>query len=333
MLRTFDEFLPANADILGEQRFIADSGKVFGVNFVMNRLNDAWTKGHYATLLGVNTGLIQEVGCKDPRDYYDEGNWNWESFEEVCKAVNAASTESNQLWPLGGSHLGMMAAFIAANGGSVYDDINDTINVSSPETVAALNFYAKLLMEDKYIFVFEKNGVVDLWGDGNQYYFQGGKVALFNCVTWQVTSGSSGVSFDIGIVSYPYGPGYKGATWFRDMRGYAIPKTSPDPKSIYKIYEEYNTWFGDDSEWHETNWRDSTAKYFETMKDYDRLNIIGREEWAYDLAMAHFGGGFLAGILTDVFSGGTTVATSLESQKSLMEARIDELLGRAQPEE
>jgi hypothetical protein len=327
MVWTFDQFLPANADVLGEQRFIADFGKVFGKNFVMNRVNYAMTKGHYATLLGVNLDIIAEVGCADPRDYYDKDEWTWDKFEEICKAVKNASTEKRTFIPMAGIHANIVSSLIASNGGGFYNDITGEVLIDSQRTMEALNFYARLLTTEKYIYVFiNRAGDFELWGDGNQYIFQKGNTAIFNLVTWQVTSGSWSPTWDMGITSYPWGPGYKGVSWFKDMRGFAIPKTSPDPKSVYKIYEEFNSWYGDDPDIHETNWRDGTAKFFQSAKDYERLTKIGRTEYGYDLIDSYYGGTFTNGFIEDVFAKGMSAMSSMESQRSELESRINELI-------
>ena len=34
-----------------------------------------------------NAGLFEEAGVKTPKEYYEEGNWTWETFLETCRAM------------------------------------------------------------------------------------------------------------------------------------------------------------------------------------------------------------------------------------------------------
>jgi hypothetical protein len=182
-------------------------------------------------------------------------------------------------------------------------------------------------MDEQVIYVFHtRGGDADIFSSGNQHEYQRGNSAMFNCVTWQVTSGEP-VNFELGIVSYPHGPNFQGYTWFRDKRGFAITKTVADPKTIYKIYEEYNSWYGADEEWHERNWRDGTARHFQTAADYARLTEIGRRMHTFDYLISMHSAAFLGSIIGDIYNNGMSVAQSIEAQRPILMEIISEVTG------
>lgn len=52
-------------------------GEYYGINAPWNEM----------TVIQYDRTRFEEMGVKTPREYWEEGNWTWETFYEVCKAV------------------------------------------------------------------------------------------------------------------------------------------------------------------------------------------------------------------------------------------------------
>ncbi|MBZ5798073.1 extracellular solute-binding protein, partial [Burkholderia contaminans] len=57
-------------------------GEIYGGTPVLNPM------GMY-----YNKKVFKEAGVKTPQEYYDEGKWNWDAFEEVTSKLKAAGKQ------------------------------------------------------------------------------------------------------------------------------------------------------------------------------------------------------------------------------------------------
>lgn len=60
--------------------------KIYGVNTVNSLWNSVW-------LCFYNRDIMEENGIKTPSEYYEEGNWTWETMANVMKQVDALGSE------------------------------------------------------------------------------------------------------------------------------------------------------------------------------------------------------------------------------------------------
>jgi ABC-type glycerol-3-phosphate transport system substrate-binding protein len=315
----YSQFAPPNADILNDQRFISNPANILGNGYIMVYNTEAYANGIYGRLLALNVDLIHEVGCEDPRDIYDANpnDWTWERFEEIAKDIKRASTPARELWALCGGHSDILQRLIASNGGRVYDDVNGILMIDSPQTIEAFNFYVKLLMDERVIFVFNENNVTN--ADGNAFWYQTGDVAMFDIVAWRIDTNTT--HFEIGMVSYPRGPHFDGITFFRPAEGFIMPRYTDNPTLVYKFFEEYHSWWGEDSSIWELGWIDSYRNILETDADVRRLMDIGRNQFGFDLFLSHRGWLF-HDMINDVFNNGSTVQQTIDERKLVIRDSI-----------
>lgn len=112
--------------------------KVYGVNTV----NSLWNSVY---LCFYNRDLLEENGIKTPSDYYEEGNWTWETMETVMKQVDSLGSEYT-----GGNlseHYSFLTTAAALPANYDPDAGKFTKNTNSDSYANVLKFIAKLRKE------------------------------------------------------------------------------------------------------------------------------------------------------------------------------------------
>lgn len=71
------------------------------------------TKVECGYMIYYNTELIAENNCDDPRELYEQGEWNWKTFEEIAKACTTQKNGKN-IYGLAGSNI--LDGILASNG-------------------------------------------------------------------------------------------------------------------------------------------------------------------------------------------------------------------------
>lgn len=99
-----------------------------------------------------NTNLIAESNCDDPRELYDAGKWNWNSFEKIAKACTKVKS-GKTIYGVAGSNI--LDGILASNGKALVssDTKNKTAicNIFTDEGKNALEFVRKLAYTDKAV--------------------------------------------------------------------------------------------------------------------------------------------------------------------------------------
>lgn len=106
-------------------------GKYYGVNIKGSFSNDT------SQVLYYNKTMLENYGVKTPRQYYEEGNWNWDTLEETCKAVKDSISGVS---PLGFFKTQMMAQS-AGTDFVTYDGTKFSANLTDQKLIDA---YARL---------------------------------------------------------------------------------------------------------------------------------------------------------------------------------------------
>jgi ABC-type glycerol-3-phosphate transport system substrate-binding protein len=322
LIMPFSEFVPANADIWHDAHFLRRGAHMFGDYWSANHTSSEVTMV-YGPFLCVNIDLIHEVGTPDPRDLYDAGQWTWDAFENLARDVKNFSSEARPVWALAGDNANMIGNFIASNGGRIYDHENDVMAIDAPEAMAAINFFYRMLMHERVIFVFGEEGINH---GANALIYQGGDIALFEVVVWRLFQrdqatglGFTGLPFEIGVVSYPFGPSNKGATSFYSYAGMIFPAVNRTPEQnmvTYKIWEEYHSWPGDDLDkiyyMHRDKWTDIMSG-----RCFERLLEIADNQQTFDMFHV-FRGWMFQGLLTDIYENGRTAAQAVEENLQII---------------
>jgi multiple sugar transport system substrate-binding protein len=173
-----------------------------------------------------NKTMFNNNGVKTPIEYYNEGNWTWDSFRDVAKqlTMDTDGDGKNDQFGFGWWDAGF-ALFVGSNGKTVVsynEDGSITANYDSENVKEALQFAQDALLKDKYI---------DNEKEGDYFIgeFKNGKQAMtaeYGLAGFNVFKSD----YEIDFVPVPQGP--KG---MKDMgpgglSGWAIPTASKNPQ-------------------------------------------------------------------------------------------------------
>ncbi|WP_227522059.1 ABC transporter substrate-binding protein [Bacillus solitudinis] len=95
-----------------------------------------------------NKKVFSEAGVKSPQEYYDEGNWNWDSFEEVTNQLVEAGKKGFILenwW----AH---WYSWIWSNGGLIFDEEGKLVLHENEKGQEGIKFMEKLVSEGKAVY-------------------------------------------------------------------------------------------------------------------------------------------------------------------------------------
>ncbi len=191
-------------------------GRYYGMNI----------KGSWQTdteVMYFNSAAFKNRGVKSPKDYYNEGNWNWDTFLECAKAMTY--TEN------GTSYYGYTATkwytFINSAGIDLvsYSGTELKSNINNATLLSAMKFTNELYNKHKVC----SSKFYDNTG------FCNGTVAMFSNLTYQMTkeqTGFSNLSSGVTVDAVPF-PSPKGSKVYTPAtyKGFGIMKTAKNPEA------------------------------------------------------------------------------------------------------
>ncbi len=180
-------------------------GKKWGVggsNNIFDRLNTQTRDNAFAPILYYNIDLLRSAGIeKMPGEYFEEGTWSWEVFEDMCEQVVANLPGVSGL----GDHFyaAGIQNFIGANGSYIFDAYGNIgfYSTAAQEVYSKWNewYEAKILRN----FTYEVNGSSpDTWY--TQHWFRDQEVAFTSGRLQYLTGYWKDINYS--IVPYPFGP-------------------------------------------------------------------------------------------------------------------------------
>jgi len=258
---------------------------------------------------GLNLKLINEVGCEDPRDLYEAGEWDWEAFLRVCRDIKQSGDD---IWPLGGEAQHVFRTLLAANEGYMWDNATNTQMFDQPPFKNALTFFEKILMEDQYIRVHNNNISAVTTFD-----FMRGNIVMFPLLDWYVNAGD--VEWPVGAVTPPRGPDASGIfSAFKRMSGLIVPKGTVDPANVYKVIEESFMWWQDDTYLANLGRIDWYNSVFASGADVRRIIDIMDTKCIIDPVM-QLSNGLSDVMIREIYTNGMSAAQAIETHKLALE--------------
>ncbi len=159
----------------------------------------AYVNGAWGYSLWYNKTMFINNGLKTPREYWEEGNWTWDTFLEVADELTQDTTRDGQIDQWGYAYWGV-EVFPAANLARM-TDVNDdgTVNViwDSPEFTASAQFASDLMNKHK------------VWAPDLGFHvqnFKAGKVAMSAGANDFVRQFAEGMNDEIDNAPFPIGP-------------------------------------------------------------------------------------------------------------------------------
>lgn len=197
------------------------------------------TQNSMSSVIAVNEDYVRELNETDPRDYYENGEWTWDTFTNVLLNYAHTTQVSNEYVYAFASNAGWFTRAVSLSNGDEYLVVND-------DGTYEMGFYTATALK-----AFEQayewwNGVtadsIHKGGGVNQVNDGSSVMALID--TYQVLSGTSSVAYNLdnfGIVPFPSGPDAP-AGWYKSFYESAdfvlsIPVTAPDEEASALIMD------------------------------------------------------------------------------------------------
>lgn len=181
--------------------------------YSVNTINSVWAG---TKLCVYNRELMESNGIKTPSEYYEEGNWTWETMKEVMKQVDALGDDYH------GGTLDIMDVIGPMGCDLVNYDYKTgkfTSNITNPELAKAMS-----LVQDLY-----KDNLLTSGGD-----FELGRVGIVIEDPYAIKRTGyykSMDGLDLGVTYVPDWDANKKSIFASNIRGYGIVKGSKNPKA------------------------------------------------------------------------------------------------------
>lgn len=171
-----------------------------------------------------NRGIFEQEGIKDPKELYDEGNWNWNTFKDCM--VQFMNNDSERT----GLYGAIQTSFVDTTGTAFIEMGADGKLINNMRNASVER--AQLFLED-----LRKQGISKFFGDYidvNEEPIIDGKTAFQSMGGWIITNYARKManndSLDIFFVPYPQDPNADDYYLNMSTFGYLVPKGSKNIK-------------------------------------------------------------------------------------------------------
>lgn len=276
-----------NYPTYGAKKVMQDISQYIDVNddFWYDSITQAFTFGGVPYAVGAsaspvvisyNKTLFDQMGIKTPMEYFNEGNWTWDTFREVGLQMTGDTDGdgNNDIYGFGWWD-GIYTQILAANGiASInYTSGDGTVssNYTTPQATEAFTFLQNAYTTDKFIMI----------PDGDKFVsdFKSGKLAM-TCEYGFAALTVYECDYEIEWAPMPTGPSGQTYDCGGALTGFSIPVTSKNPEGAaafirmaYELQHEYEN-------------KDQVEKYgqdqvdlMNALKDHIKFSPIGIEKY------------------------------------------------------
>lgn len=241
-----------NFPVYGAKNIMQDISQYIDLNdgFWYDSVTNAFTYGGkpYAAgadatpvVIAYNKTLFQQSGVKTPREYFEEGNWTWDTFREVALEMTGDTDGdgTNDVYGFGWWD-SFYVQMLAANGTTSinYGAANGVeSNYLSPQATEAFTFLQNGYLTDKFIQI----------PDGDKFIndFKSGRLAM-TCEYGFAAITAYACDYEIDWAPLPTGPSGQQYDCGGSLTGFAIPVTSANPEGAAVFarmaYEMLHEW-------------------------------------------------------------------------------------------
>lgn len=242
-----------NFPIYGAKNIVQDISQYIDLSddFWYDSVTNAFTYGGvpYAAgadaapvVISYNKTLFEQNGMKTPMDYFEEGNWTWDTFRELALSMTGDTDGdgSNDIYGFGWWD-SFYVQLLNTNGIT-------SINYGADGTVGS-NY---LTSQAEETFTFLQNGYITdkfiQFPDGDSFIsnFKSGKLAM-TCEYGFAAITAYECDYEIDWAPLPQGPSGQQYECGGSLTGFAIPTTSKNPEGAvafirmaYELLHEYN---------------------------------------------------------------------------------------------
>jgi hypothetical protein len=255
-LALLDNIDVTNEEKWGNRELLLPSmwnGAVYGVVPALHPLR---TQNSVSGIIGINEDYVKTMGRDDPRDYYENGQWTWDTFTDVLTNYTFTALSGDQVYSFASDASRFIRCVAFSNGDDFItyhgEDGTFELGLYTPTALTALNQYyewmngptrsSMLVTTDTNAFA-GINGLIE------------GTAVMGHLEAYQVLSNTDSIAYSLdnyGIVPYPSGPDvepkyYKTYCESTDFT-ICIPVMARDPEAtalvmnaLYEPLEGYET--------------------------------------------------------------------------------------------
>ena len=140
-----------------------------------------------------NADLFKVLGLKTPLEYYNEGTWNFATFQKVCEQLVAAG-KIGFVWE---NWWGPSYSFLLSQGDSLYT-ADGKANINTNRVLAGMSFLDSNIKNGNFIYAGSLTS-----GESADTLFMTGDTGMVYNGRWSVPTYND-VSFDYDVVLFPY---------------------------------------------------------------------------------------------------------------------------------
>ncbi len=225
-----------NFPVYGAKNIVQDISQYIDLSddFWYDSVTEAFTFGGvpYAAgsaatpvVIAYNKTLFEQNGVKTPMEYFQEGNWTWDTFRQVALDMTGDTNGDGENDIYGFGWWDSFYVQLLATNGTINlnygADGSITGNYSAPASQEVFTFLQNGYVTDKYIMIPD--------GDNFIAAFKGGTLAMtceygFNAIT------AYACDYEIDWAPLPQGPNGQQYDCNGSLTGFAIPITSANPE-------------------------------------------------------------------------------------------------------
>ena len=269
------------------------------------------TEGINPYYVWYNKTMFEENDVKTPVEYYDEGNWTFDTLADCAKKLTA-DTDGDGTVDRYGFACWKTEGLIYANGGQFFEFTNDgdiRVALKDQATINALQFVQDGGFKDDW-FCFNQ---VD-WNSG----FMSEKLAMTVEITSYRVTAWKDAKFEIDFVPMPLGPDNTDGSMLGFASSWGVCTGAKNPYG-YLLYTEY---FWKYSRYEVPFIPIEESEYW-TEEQQARLKAGANMNWK---AGFMYGIGEMAGKMIDLFNAvldGTPVATVVDQHFDVFQHEVD----------
>ncbi|MBQ6053568.1 MAG: extracellular solute-binding protein [Clostridia bacterium] len=274
----------------------------------------------YDSPIVVNETMISSLGETDPRDYLENLQWNWDTFEECLDRyyVQEGAEIKNYSLTVG---LGNFAAMFVLSNGSKFAEKDASgkyiPGFFTPNAITAMERALNIINGPVSHTIDTVTNVADA--------LVGGTTVLGSLSSESIVGSNGRISKEMdnfGIVSWPYGPdvdpGYVAGRHHNIERCISFSRMSPHPDAAATVVDALYEPLGG------YNDLDSLLDYMSKNYFYDRRDAEVYYNMYFNSCYSYFHYSGMLGYMQDWITSNKSITEYIESTTDMITSRIDE---------
>ena len=194
-------------------------------------------------MIAFNLDLVEKYGKTNPREFIENGTWNWDALEMVVSDYYVKDGDK-EVYSIAFRALDMLKLLCLGNGVKfTYKDSNGELrsDFGGANMLEAVNFYNRVFSENADKLPLKFSGEID-WGEvSDAFIIQQNTMAglttasyIYNEIAYEVEN--------YVVMPFPTGPRGEYGVWpaiIEGMDGYTVPITCEDKEAEFRLIDAF----------------------------------------------------------------------------------------------